>query len=176
MGMLSLGALAARVWPPNSGFVKNYGLWEPDGPGADLSKGQILVVTETPPSSLLEAPLLWQHSLTGLWWVILRGDSPASHFFPFPYQLSKSQVGASSNVLCISWDSPPQGRADYDCMYGDPPKMPNFLVLAGSQGWYAYLKKSLIPVGPRLGLWVPRPYLLNFWFSQVYISSGEGGS
>lgn len=62
-GVLSPGALVARVWLPNSGFVKNYGLWEPDGPGADLSKGQILVVTELL-SSLLEAPFFgntaWQ--------------------------------------------------------------------------------------------------------------------
>jgi len=121
-----------------------------------------------------EAPLLWQHSLTGLWGVILRGDSPASHFFPFPYQLSRSQVGAFSNVLCISWDPPPRGEQTMSACIETPLKWPNVLVLAGSQGWYAYLKKSLIPVRPRLGLWVPRPYLLNFWFSQVYIPGGVG--
>lgn len=100
------------------------------------------------PELPLGSPLLWQHSLTGLWWVSLRGDSPASHLdlFPFPCQLSKSQVRAFSDGLCISWDPLPcsaRGEQTMSACMETPSKMSNFLVLAGSQDCYAYIKKSL---------------------------------
>lgn len=96
-------------------------------------------------SSLSKAPFSGSNSLAGLWWVILWGDSPESHsvLFPFPCQLSWSQVGVFSNVLCISWDPPPRESRSWVLVWRPPPKMPNLLVLAGSQGCYAYLKESL---------------------------------
>lgn len=163
------GALAARLWPLNFGSVKNYSV----GPDVDPPKGRISVVTEAPVSSLLEAPffgttacrLLVSHLAWWLTWITFGSPS-------FPVKLPNLRRGCFL-MGCAFPDTPRGGKMwenrQWVCVWW-PSKMPTLLVLAGSQGCYMYLKKSLLCLratdwdcGHTEHTW------LSFWFSQLYI-------
>lgn len=141
-GMLCPELLAARVWPPNSEFVKNYSLpkgWlscRHPGKGADLG-GDCHSL-----AFLLGSPLLWHYSPVGSWWVVLLGDGIS---FPFPVSsfpnlfTARFSVGIFRSAVHFLRPTPsPQGRQDagrVDKWVG---------VLAGSQSCYirVYRKDS----------------------------------
>lgn len=111
---------------------------------ADPSRGQNLLVTEIPLSSLLEAPFFgntaWQVGVSHpmRWLTQITFGSLSLPLSAFQISVGRRSVFQSA----VHFLRPPGESRPWAHVWR-PPKMPNFLVLAGSQSCYIYLKKSL---------------------------------
>lgn len=152
----------ARVWPPNFGFVKNDGLlgawwsWRQPTQGPDL--GSDLSSSEFPLGSPLFGTAAFRLVVSHLAGWLTQSHLELSFL---PCHVSKSQAGAFSNGLCISWY--PQGRQDVgrtdnECVSGDPLKCQACLCWQVPGLLHSFKEMSPMPAGPRLGLWAFRTH------------------
>lgn len=165
-GILCPRVLAAGIWSPNYRCEENYVCRGPGSPGADLSKGQILVATETSLSSLLEAPFSGSEACqacgeSSCCWLIWT-------FLPFPVRFPNFRQGWFP-MGCVFPETLSGGRQCL-CIWRYP-KTLSLLALEVFQKWLHYiLKQSLwCPSVPGWDSGHTEHTLLSFPFSQLDI-------